>query len=145
MKNQYAFLCAATAALTAAAVSAGCQGVTPATGAVGGGATGATAGGIIGHQSGKTWEGAAIGGALGALSGAVVGLDQQAKSQNPNYLPLTRIAEMGQQGVPDNVIIDEIKRTNSRYALSSETITYLKNNKVSDSVINYMLQTAPKS
>lgn len=127
--------------------SAGCETAnraTPASGALGGGAAGATAGGIIGHQKGKGLEGAAIGGAIGALSGAVFGLDRQAKQQNPNHLTLTRIAEMSQQGVPDDEIINEIQRTKSTYALSSETITYLKNNKVSDRVINYMLETAPR-
>ncbi len=130
--------------LPVALALAGCQGITPTTGALGGGATGATAGGIIGHQSGRTTEGALIGGALGALSGAVVGLDKQAKSQNPSYIPLTRIAEMSKQGTPDDVIISDIQKTNSRYALSSETIKYLQENKVSDRVINYMLETAPK-
>lgn len=40
-----------------------------AVGAVGG----AAAGGIIGHQSGNTMEGALIGGGLGALGGNVIG------------------------------------------------------------------------
>jgi outer membrane lipoprotein SlyB len=43
-----------------------------AVGAVGG----AAAGGIIGHQSGRTMEGALIGGGLGALGGNVIGGNQ---------------------------------------------------------------------
>lgn len=128
------------AVVLAVIATAGCQTGTQ-RGALGGGAVGAAAGGIIGHQSGETAAGAAIGGALGALSGAVIAQDRQAKANNPGYLPLTNITEMARTGVADTVIIDEIKRTNSRYYLSAETITYLKNNQVSDRVINYMLET----
>lgn len=39
-------------------------------GAVSGGLLGATAGGIIGHQSGRTGEGAALGGLIGGAYGA---------------------------------------------------------------------------
>jgi uncharacterized protein YcfJ len=42
-------------------------------GAVTGGLLGAAAGGVIGHQSGRTLEGAAIGGAVGAGAGALHG------------------------------------------------------------------------
>lgn len=113
-------------------------------GAVVGGLMGAAAGGIIGHQKGRGLEGAGIGAAVGAISGALIGSamddrEKQAMSVNPNHLPLTKIAEMGSQGIPGSVIIDEIRRTNSVYRLDSETITYLKQNKVSDSVIDYML------
>lgn len=125
----------------------GCQStsdITPGTGAVGGGVAGAAAGGIIGHQRHRGLEGAAIGGAIGALSGTIIGLDRQEQARNPGHIPLTRIAEMGREEVPDSVIIDEMRRTKSRYTLSSETITYLKNNKVGDRVIDYMLQTTPR-
>lgn len=124
----------------------GCETAGPKTktGAVAGGLIGATAGGIIGHQSGHGLEGAAIGGALGALSGALVGnswdqQDKEALAVNPNHLPLTKIAEMASQGTPDSVIISEIERTHSVYHLNSEIITYLKNNKVGNRVIDYML------
>lgn len=68
--------------------------------------------------------------------------DYQASKYNQNYLPITVIVNMAAHGVPDAVIIEEIRRTHSTYRLDSETITYLKDNKVSDRVIDYMLQTA---
>lgn len=127
---------------------AGCESMGPKTktGAVAGGLIGATAGGIIGHQRGRGLEGAAIGAAVGALSGGLIGSamdqhDKQAMATNPEHIPLTKIAEMGQQGTPDAVIIAEIDRTRSMYRLNSEIITYLKNNKVGDRVIDHMMAT----
>lgn len=132
--------------IVTAFILTGCETAGPKTkeGAVVGGLVGATAGGIIGHQKGRGLEGAGIGAAVGAIGGALLGSalddrDRQAISINPGHLPLTKIAEMGSQGVPDSVIIDEIRRTNSAYRLDSETITYLKENKVGDNVIDYML------
>jgi len=63
---------------------------------------------------------------------------------NPNYLPLTKISEMANQNLPDSVIIGEIQRTGSTYKLNAEIIDYLKKNKVSDKVIDYMMQTGGK-
>ncbi len=126
----------------------GCETAGPktTTGAVAGGLIGATAGGIIGHQSGAGLAGAGIGAAVGALSGGLIGnqldkADQKARASNPNHLSVVSIVDMAQKGVPDDVIIDDIKNSNSVYHLTSEVITYLKNNKVSDKVINYMLAT----
>jgi len=132
-----------------ALIIAGCESTGPKTktGAVAGGLLGATAGGIIGHQSGHGLEGAGIGAIVGALSGGLIGSsmdqkDKEAMAVNPNYLPLTKIAEMASQGTPDAVIISEIDRTHSAYSLNSEIISYLKQNKVSDKVIDHMMATA---
>lgn len=126
-------------------ICAGCETAGPktTTGAVTGGVLGAAVGGIIGHQSGHGWEGAAIGGATGAVAGGLIGnqMDKKAMAVNPNHIPLTKIAEMTSQGLPDAVIIDEIKRTKSVYDLNSEIITYLKKNKASDRLIDYMMST----
>jgi hypothetical protein len=65
-------------------------------------------------------------------------------TDNSNYLPLTSIANMASQGVPEAVIIAEIEKTRSVYKLNSEIITYLKQNGASDRLIDYMLQTARK-
>ncbi|MFA5117298.1 MAG: glycine zipper domain-containing protein [Candidatus Omnitrophota bacterium] len=134
--------------LVAALVLTGCETMGPKTqtGAVSGGLLGAAAGGIIGHQSGSGLEGAAIGAALGALGGGMIGnamdqADRKALAVNPDYLTVVKIAEMGNQGVPDSVIINEIQRTRSVYRLNSEIINYLMQNKVSNQVIDYMLQT----
>lgn len=144
MKNTMRFV-SCNAFVLAALLAAGCQSAGPktTTGAVTGGLIGAAAGGIIGHQSGRGLEGAAIGAGVGALGGGLIGhqFDKEAIKTNPNHLSLTRVAEMGKQGAPDSVIIDEIRSTNSVYSLDSETISYLKNNGVGDKVIDYMLTT----
>mgnify|MGYP001601717535 FL=1 len=131
-----------------ALISAGCESMGPKTktGAVAGGIIGATAGGIIGHQSGHGLGGAGIGAVVGAISGGLIGSamdqhDKDAVAVNPNHIPLTKIAEMANQGTPDAVIISEIERTHSAYKLNSEIITYLKQNKVGDRVIDYMMAT----
>jgi len=114
------------------------------TGALTGGVLGAAAGGIIGHQSGHGLEGAAIGAGVGALGGGLIGnqMDKNAKASNPEHLGILEIVDMASKGVPDDVIVDEINRTNSVYSLTSETITYLKDNGVGDKVIDAMLATA---
>ncbi|MBL7197879.1 MAG: glycine zipper 2TM domain-containing protein [Candidatus Omnitrophica bacterium] len=115
-------------------------------GALVGGIIGAGAGGIIGHQSGHGGEGAAIGAAVGAISGGLIGnqldkADQKALATNPNHLGILQIVDMASKSVPDDVIIDEIRRTKSVYNLTSEVISYLKENGVGDKVIDEMLST----
>lgn len=61
---------------------------------------------------------------------------------NPSYLPITSIVNMASQGVPDSVIISEIEQTQSKYKLDTDTISYLRQNGVSDEVIDYMLASA---
>ena len=126
----------------------GCQSMGEKTkgGALIGGIVGAGAGGVIGHQSGHGGEGAAIGAAVGAISGGLIGnqmdkSDQEAQATNPSHLGILQIVDMASKDVPDDVIIDEIRRTESVYNLTSETITYLKDNGVGDKVIDEMLAT----
>jgi len=106
-----------------------------------GAVTGAAIGGIVGHQDGHGWEGALIGGAAGATAGGLIGnqMDKASAQGQGDYLSITQIVTMAKDGVPDDVIIDEIDRTKSKYNLTSETITYLKNNGVGDKVIDVML------
>jgi len=111
-------------------------------GAVTGGLLGAVAGGIIGHQSGRGLEGAAIGGAAGAIGGGVFGSDQKSSQNNPSHLTISSIAQMAFDGVPDNVIISDIRQTNSIYNLTSEAISFLKSKGVSDRIVDYMLSTS---
>ena len=132
-----------------AVIFSGCDtmGEKTATGAVAGGVLGAAAGGIIGHQHGYGTQGALIGAGLGAVTGGLIGNsmdqhDRQAVAMNPGYLPLPQVAAMGAQGTPDSIIISEIQRTRSVYHLNSEIITYLKQNRVSDQVIDYMMSTS---
>jgi len=67
--------------------------------------------------------------------------EEKTAPENPNYLPIVSIANMASQGVPDDVIIDEIRRTRSEYHLTSATISYLRQNNASDKLINFMLNT----
>jgi hypothetical protein len=61
-------------------------------------------------------------------------------ASNPQYLCVTSIANMASQGIPDVVIITEIERTKSTYTLNDDTIVYLRQNDVSDRVIEAMQQ-----
>ncbi len=115
-------------------------------GAVIGGVIGAAAGGIIGHQSHHEGEGIGIGAAAGALSGAVVGSQiqkpgqspAQTVAQNPNQMSIAQIVELTKQGVNANVIIDKIRLTKSRFTLAANDIQYLKQQGVSQQVIDAM-------
>jgi uncharacterized protein YcfJ len=129
--------------LVLAASVAGCESMGENTkkGAGLGALAGAAVGGIVGHQGGHGWEGALIGGATGAVLGGAVGneADKRQQEVNKDHITIIQIAEMGQKGIPEDVIISEIDRTRSKYTLTSETIAYLKDNKISDKVINRMM------
>jgi uncharacterized protein YcfJ len=122
-------------------------------GSIIGGILGAGAGAIIGNQSrdrdqGRT-QGALIGGAIGALGGALAGSQvqkqpagqqQQApaaamQATNPNQLSLPQIVDLSRQGVNEDVIIDRIRLTNSKYSLSQADVDYLKQSGVSQKVL----------
>ena len=129
--------------------TAGCQSSdTRATeGTIIGGLLGATAGGIVGHQSGHGLEGAGIGAAAGALTGAIVGSNikkqghkggSSAQAANPNQMTMQQIVDMTKQGINENVIIDKIRLTNSKFSLSPQEVGYLKEQGVSQDVINTM-------
>jgi uncharacterized protein YcfJ len=124
-------------------------------GAVIGGLLGATAGGIIGHNDDRHGgEGAAIGAAAGALTGALIGSQvkkqpaqpagqsntgaQSSQAVNPNQISLQQVAGLAKQGVHEDVIIDKIRLSNSRYNLNTADIDYLKKEGVSQKVIDAM-------
>lgn len=116
-------------------------------GAVVGSVLGAAAGGIIGHQSGSGAEGAGIGAAVGAISGAIIGSQierpqsqttSEAQPANPNQLTQQEIVNLTKQGVHEDVIIDKIHLTNSKFNLTALDIDYLKQQGVSQKVINAM-------
>ncbi len=96
-------------ALTAAAFLAGCTNIqddqarTRAEGAGAGALLGAGVGAIIGHQSGRAWEGALIGGAVGSLGGLAVG-DHVARKK----------AAYKNQEAWLNACIAQAQKTNSR-------------------------------
>ena len=130
----------------------GCQNAQTKTGegAAIGGILGAAVGGIVGHQSGHGWEGAAIGAGAGALTGAVVGSSipknqqgtatqaQSAQTANPNQMSIQQIIDLSKQGANENVIIDKIRLSNSKFALTATDTAYLKEQGVSQKVIDVM-------
>jgi uncharacterized protein YcfJ len=131
------------------AVSCGCQSSPnrAGEGAVIGGALGAGLGAIIGHQSGETGEGAALGAGAGALAGALIGsqqqkqpraVQQQVQANNPNQMSAAQIVELTRQGVHEDVVVDRIKMSGSRFNLSQGDIDYLRSQGVTQKVINAM-------
>jgi len=121
------------------------------TGALAGGAIGAGAGAAIGGG-----QGALIGGAVGAVAGGLVGaaLDEQDRKNMEQNSPRTLnridrgdqlsiqdVKNMSKNGLSDEVIINQLKATNSTFELSSDEIIDLKNAGVSQRVINYMIKT----
>jgi outer membrane lipoprotein SlyB len=134
-------------------LNAGCQNTKSRAveGAVIGGVVGATAGGIIGHQSHHGGQGAGIGAAAGALTGALIGSQmkkdgqstqtpQASQAVNPNQMTLQQIVDLTNQGVNEAVIIDRIRMTNSKFALSADDISNLQQQGVSQNVINEIQQ-----
>lgn len=136
--------------IIAATVITGCETKTQ-TGALVGGGIGAGTGAIIGGG-----QGALIGGAVGVIGGALIGssLDDQdresVQQQNPRTLKrvdngeelsVHDIISLHKAGVQDAKIIELIQKTGSRYNLTTYKIERLKNAGVSDTVINYMMNT----
>jgi hypothetical protein len=116
-------------------------------GALIGGAVGAGAGAIIGHQSRHAGQGAMLGGVLGALTGSLVGSQMQKNPQgqqqaaqpaSPNQISVQQIIDLSKQGVHEDVIVDRIRLTNSKFSLTPQDTDYLKQNSVSQKVINAM-------
>lgn len=146
------------------AVTAGCQNTKSRAveGATIGGILGAAAGGIIGHQSRHGVEGAAIGAATGAVAGAVVGsqiekpqaqapaepvapaapaagVAQSGQIANPNQMTIQQIVDLTSQGINEDVIIDKIRLSNSKFNLTVVDIDYLREQGVAQKVIDTML------
>lgn len=128
-------------------------------GAVIGGLLGGAAGGIIGHQSGNAGAGAGIGIAAGAITGAIIGSQidkpqkkeqaqnttestQNTQTQEPapenGQLSIAQVVEMKNQGAKDDEIIAKIHASGSKFNLSTEGINYLKQQGVSQKVIDAM-------
>lgn len=139
--------------LGVAVLAAGCQGnqTRVGEGAVIGGVLGAAAGGIIGHQSHSDSQGAGIGAAVGAITGAIIGAQMEKpgagqtaqntapiQQNNPNQMTIGQIVELAKQGAHESVIIDKILLTNSKFSLSADDISYLRQQGVSSRVIDAM-------
>ena len=138
-----------TAAVLPLYLACGCEGLSHTeNGALIGGGIGAGTGAIIGHALGHTGGGALIGAGAGALAGGLIGnsadkSDQRAAAAaQARQLGLTDVAQMSQQHISDAVIVGQIRSTGSVYRLSPTDIVWLKQNGVSDYVVNEMQATA---
>lgn len=122
------------------------------TGAITGGALGLGVGALAGGGTG-----AAIGAAGGAIIGGVIGASLDANEQrrlkeesSQTYhrvdqgqrLSINDIIHLSNADIPDDKIIDLIKKTKSQYNLNSYQIEKLRDAKVSETVINYMMYNA---
>ncbi|MFZ2357410.1 MAG: glycine zipper domain-containing protein, partial [Candidatus Omnitrophota bacterium] len=100
---------------------------------------------------GKAGVGAGIGAAVGAVSGGLIGSQiekkpqaettpqQAAQTVTTEQMSVLQIIELTQQGTPDDIIIDKIKKTNSKFNLSAEDINYLQKQRISQKVIDAMM------
>jgi len=138
---------------TLMALLSGCRSNTNATnGALAGSALGGLAGAVIGNQSGHTAGGAVIGAAAGALTGWLLGEAEDAREErdaaisHANYVEYRNdkwdraistndVLEMAHSGVGDEVIIKSIRPRGSRFDATPQNIVYLKQQGVSDRVI----------
>jgi hypothetical protein len=119
------------------------------TGALAGAGLGGLGGALIGSAVHAPVAGAAIGAAAGAVTGAAVGNAEDRKEAHnaavaaaqARALGLTDVAQMAQQGVPDNLIINQIRTSPTVFHLSATDITWLRENRVSDVVIGEMQNT----
>jgi len=153
MKRSLPLLAAAVVSLS----MAGCY--TPAgqpnytgTGALAGGATGA----MIGSMGGYSGRGAIVGGAVGALIGSIIGngMDQaqaaQLRAQHPQTyqrveqgqpLTVSDVEVLSRAGISDDLIISQIRNSRTVYHLTTSDIIALKDNGVSERVIDFMINT----
>jgi hypothetical protein len=132
----------------------GCAGMSNSEkGFVGGGLFGAGIGALAGAALHNPAAGAAIGGVAGAgiggLAGAVkdnreekareahdLAMVKAAQAQaNAKRITVTDVIGMAQNHISDQIIINEIRSTNSNFDLRPEDITLLKANGVSDAVV----------
>jgi hypothetical protein len=118
-------------------------------GALAGGAIGAGTGALIGNMTGHAGGGALIGAGVGALSGGLIGhaADQTEKkavaaAQANHPLGMVDVVQMAQSHVSDELIISDIRSTGSVFHLSGQDTIWLKQNGVSDGVVQEMMATA---
>jgi hypothetical protein len=125
-------------------------------GILAGGGLGAAAGALVGGQRGHAGTGALVGGALGAVAGGITGsaIDRSerratqaaqaaAVAQQPP-LAVADVIRLTQSGLSDDVIINQIRTTGSRYNLSADDLTALYSAGVREAVIREMQATASR-
>ena len=63
------------------------------------------------------------------------------KARAATRMSVADVADMARKGVEADVIIDELRRTKSKFNLTVEQIDYLRENNVEGRVVDYMLDT----
>jgi hypothetical protein len=121
------------------------------TGALAGAAGGGAAGALIGSAAHVPVLGAVVGATAGTLIGSSVGAaaddaDRRKAIQadvaaRGGPLSLEQIRDMAQHNVSDTLIIDQIRTTRTVFQLTTEQVTWLHEQGVSDTVIHYMQNT----
>src|SRR5438067_9643277 len=141
--------------LLTALLACGCSSMSNTEKGVGtGGLIGAGTGALIGSATGHTGAGALIGAGVGALSGGLIGhaVDESDKKTDAKIaaaaaaqqgsMGITDVVLLAQQHVTDEVIISQIRSTHSVFQLSANDTVWLKQQGVSDAVVQEMLATA---
>lgn len=118
-----------------------------------GAGVGALAGAIIGSGSGDAGAGALIGAATGGLAGGLMGNAEDAREERDaaimqaNSERMARSAihnadvlQMAHNGVSDSVIMGAIRTRGGAFDLSPQTIIMLKQQGLSDPLIEFMQQ-----
>jgi hypothetical protein len=119
-----------------------------------GGGVGAGVGALVDRATGgKGGAGAIIGGTAGALIGGAIGNEKdqkekaeaQAQAYAAAHPPVTvdDVIRLTQDRTPENLIINQIRTTNSVYTLSTEDVERLNANAVSPNVIMEMQNRRP--
>ncbi|MCS7167110.1 MAG: glycine zipper domain-containing protein [Gemmatales bacterium] len=146
--------------LTAALLLSGCATHTG-TGAALGGLLGSMAGLAVGSATGHPEGGAIVGAALGSVTGAAIGssLDEQERRNEARIAAaearwhtqvaaqqnlLRDIVTMTQHGVSEETILAHVRAVGLPARLTSEQIIYLKNQGVSERVVQEMLRMTPR-
>ena len=141
------------AVMPALILAGGCSHTSPTdNGVVAGGATGAVAGAIAGHALHNTCAGAAIGLVGGAIAGGLVGNKIEKKQAEEAaaaaaaqaQVGMAEVIQMAQAHVDNSVIITKIRTSPTVYQLTSQDVLTLKQNGVSDAVVNEMMATATR-
>lgn len=103
------------------------------TGALLGLATGTVIGGAIGNEADKKEKDALI----------QAKADAEANASQGTPMGLTDVVQLAQRNTSDEVIINQIRSTNSTFQLSTEDLRFLKENGVSDRVVLEMQNRRP--
>ncbi len=121
-------------------------------GIAGGAVVGGFFGTLLGLAAGRPLEGAAAGAAIGGTVGGVSGAAEDgrdrrvaqsvAAAQQRGYQELSEVAKMHQAGVNDAVIIQHVQTCGAIFNLTSDQIVWLKQQGISDPVIQTMQYTS---